>query len=70
MREKEKEKFHEFFQSCINNLENDYITLNNNMSRKSYINCDPVDFLELMLVKNELNYTIMIYNALKTYLGI
>lgn len=70
MRDKEKKKFHEFFLARINILENEYITLNNNMSRKSYKYCDPVDFLELMIIKNELNYTIMIYNALKSYLGI
>ena len=70
MRHKEKEKFHEFFLARINILENEYTILNNNMSIKSYKYCDPVDFLELMIIKNELNYTIMIYNALKTYLGI
>lgn len=70
MRDKEIKKFHEFFLARINILENEYIQLNNNMSRKNYKYCDPVDFLELMIIKNELNYTIMIYNALKSYLGI
>lgn len=70
MRYGELIKFYEYFQARINNLENEYITLNNNMRRKSYKYCDPVDFLELMIIKNELDYTIRIYTELKMYLGI
>ena len=46
------------------------MVFNNMMRRKSYKYCDPVDFLELMIIKNELDYTIQIYSELKMYLGI
>ena len=68
MKQVEKKIFYEYFLSKINQLENEYILLNNNMSKKGYRNCDPVDFLELMIIKNKLNYTIQNYYELKTLL--
>ena len=65
MRHRELLLFYEYFLNRINKLENDYIVINNNMRRKSYKYCDPVDFLELMILKNELDYTIQIYYELK-----
>lgn len=65
MRHRELMLFYEYFLSRINKLENDYIVINNNMRRKSYKYCDPVDFLDLMILKNELDYTIQIYYELK-----
>ena len=70
MREREKILFYEYFSTKINQLENEYIQLNNNMSRKRYKNCDEVDFLELMLIKKKLDFTIQIYQELKTILGL
>lgn len=58
------------FLSRLNKVENDYILINNNMRRKSYRYCDPLDFLELMLIKCELNYTVQIYQELKALLNI
>ena len=68
MRERELILFYEYFSTKINQLENKYIQLNDNMSRKSYKNCDEVDFLELMLVKKKLDFTIQIYYELKILL--
>lgn len=65
MRQNELIIFYEYFTTKLNQLENEYIQLNNNMCRKNYINCDPVDFLELMLIKDELDYTVKIYYELK-----
>lgn len=70
MRERELILFYEYFSTKINQLENEYIQLNNNMSRKRYKNCDEVDFLELMLIKKKLDFTIQIYQELKTILGL
>ncbi len=61
---------YEYFLSKINKLENNYTVINNNMRRKSYKYCDPVDFLDLMIIKNELDYTIKIYYDLKILLGL
>lgn len=60
--------FYEYFLARINILENDYIQLNNNMRTKSYCYCDELDFLELMLAKVKLDYTIKIFNDLKVLL--
>ena len=68
MRQSELMLFYEYFLSRINILENDYIQLNNNMRTKSYRYCDELDFLELMLAKSKLDYTIKIFNDLKLLL--
>ena len=70
MRKRELILFYEYFLARINKLENEYIVINNNMRRKSYKYCDPVDFLELMIIKNELDYTIEIYYELKMLLNL
>ena len=68
MRQNELILFFEYFSTKINQLENDYIQLNNNMSRRNYKNCDELDFLELMLIKKKLDFTIQIYYELKVLL--
>lgn len=68
MRQNELIIFYEYFTTKINQLENEYIELNNNMCRRNYKNCDEVDFLELMLIKKKLDFTIQIYYELKIML--
>lgn len=68
MRQNELIIFYEYFTTKINQLENEYTVLNNNMSKRNYKNCDALDFLELMLIKTKLDYTIQIYYELKTML--
>lgn len=68
MKQTELILFYEYFLARINILENDYIQLNNNMRTKSYRYCDELDFLELMLAKVKLDYTIKIFNDLKMLL--
>ncbi len=70
MREREKILFYEYFSTKLNQLENEYIQVNNNMSRKSYRNCDEIDFLDLMLIKKKLDFTIQIYYELQTLLNL
>ena len=70
MIQKEKIMIYEYFLSKINKLECDYITLNNNMRVKSYKLCDEVDFLELMLIKSQLDYTLQIFYEFKTMLNL
>lgn len=65
---KEKTLFYEYFFAKITALENEYILVNNNMRRKSYRLCDPVDFLELMLLKSNLDFLISLYEELSNYL--
>ena len=60
--------FYEYFTSKINKLENDYTQINNNMRKKDYKYCDELDFLDLMLIKNQLKYTIQIYFELRLLL--
>lgn len=68
MKQVELMMFYDYFLSRIGNLENCYIQINNNMRTKSYRYCDELDFLELMLIKNELDYTVQIFNELKLLL--
>lgn len=68
MKQTELMIFYEYFLSRITHLENTYDLVNRNMRIKDYKNCDEVDFLDLMLVKNELDYTITIFNELKQLL--
>ena len=70
MREREKILFYEYFSTKLNQLENEYTQVNNNMSRKSYRNCDEIDFLDLMLIKKKLDSTIQIYYELQTLLNL
>lgn len=70
MKKSELILFYEYFTSRINKLENDYIQINNNMRRKDYKYCDELDFLELMLIKKQIQYTIQIYYELKMLLNI
>lgn len=65
MRQNELILFYEYFTTRINHLENDYIQLNNNMRVKDYRYCDELDFLELMLVKKQLEYTIQMFYELR-----
>lgn len=66
----EKIKLYEYFLNRINNLENEYIQVNNNMRVKEYANCDALDFLELMLLKTKLEYTIQMYYELRMLLNL
>lgn len=66
----EKIKLYEYFLNRINNLENEYIQVNNNMRVKEYANCDALDFLELMLLKTKLEYTLQIYYELRMLLNL
>lgn len=68
MRETELMFFYEYFLSKITHLENTYNLINRNMRVKDYKNCDEVDFLDLMLIKRELDFTIAIFNDLKSLL--
>ncbi|MEE0265938.1 MAG: hypothetical protein UD936_09970 [Acutalibacteraceae bacterium] len=70
MKKSELILFYEYFTSRINKLENDYIQMNNNMRRKDYMYCDELDFLELMLIKKQLQYTIQMFYELKILLNI
>ena len=65
MRNTELMLFYEYFLSKITRLENTYDLVNRNMRIKDYKNCDEVDFLDLMIIKHELDYTITIFNDLK-----
>ena len=38
------------------------------MRVKDFKNCDEIDFLDLMLIKRELDFTITIFNELKSLL--
>lgn len=62
--------FYEYFLSRINNLENEYIQVNNNMRVKDYANCDALDFLELMLLRKEIEYTIKMFYELRILLNL
>ncbi|MEE1155533.1 MAG: hypothetical protein UH241_10310 [Acutalibacteraceae bacterium] len=62
--------FYEYFLSRINNLENEYIQVNNNMRVKDYANCDALDFLELMLLRKEIEYTIKMFYELRMLLNL
>lgn len=66
----EKIKLYEYFLNRINNLENEYIQVNNNMRVKEYANCDALDFLELMLLKTKLEYTVQMYYELRMLLNL
>jgi|GEM_PF-4937086 len=68
MRELEKKFIYEYFLSKITYLQNYFELLNRNMRVKDYKNCDEIDFLDLMVVKNQLDYTICIFNELKLLL--
>ena len=68
MKQTEIVLFYEYFLSRITYLEEQYELVNRNMRVKSYKNCDEVDFLDLMIIKNELDYTICIFNELKALL--
>lgn len=68
MRNTELMLFYEYFLSKITHLENTYNLINRNMRVKDYKNCDEVDFLDLMLIKRELDFTITIFNELKSLL--
>lgn len=68
MREKEKVFIYEYFLSKIGKLEKEYTAIVHNMRTKSFKFCDEVDFLELMLLKRELDFTITIFNELKLLL--
>ena len=70
MRQNELILFYEYFTTRINHLENDYIQLNNNMRVKDYRYCDELDFLELMLVKKQLEYTIQMFYELRILLNL
>ena len=70
MRKRELILFYEYFTTRINHLENDYIQLNNNMRVKDYRHCDELDFLELMLVKKQLEYTIQMFYELRILLNL
>ncbi len=68
MRETELMFFYEYFFSKITRLENTYDLVIRNMRVKDFKNCDEVDFLDLMLIKRELDFTITIFNDLKSLL--
>lgn len=68
MKQIEKVFFYNYFLNRITYLEEQYELVNRNMRVKSYKNCDEVDFLDLMIIKNELDYTIRIFNELKALL--
>ena len=70
MRQSELVLFYEYFTTRINHLENDYIQLNNNMRVKDYRYCDELDFLELMLIKKQLQYTIQMFYELRILLNL
>ena len=70
MKKSELILIYEYFSSKINKLENDYIQVNNNMRKKDYKNCDELDFLDLMLIKKQLEYTIQMFYELKMLLNI
>lgn len=65
MRQTELMLFYEYFLSKITRLENTYDLVIRNMRVKDFKNCDEVDFLDLMLIKRELDFTITIFNDLK-----
>lgn len=60
--------FYEYFLSKITHLENTYNLVIRNMRVKDFKNCDEIDFLDLMLIKRELDFTITIFNDLKSLL--
>lgn len=60
--------FYEYFLARINRLENDYEMRLRNMRVKSFRYCDELDFLDLMTIKNELDYTISMYKELQLLL--
>jgi len=68
MKQIEKVLIYEYFLSKIGKLEKEYTTIVHNMRTKSFKCCDEVDFLELMLLKRELDFTITIFNELKLLL--
>ena len=70
MKQKELMLFYEYFLSRINKLENDYIQINNNMCKKNYKNCDEIDFLELMLLKKQLQFTLQTFYELRILLNL
>lgn len=70
MKQTELILFYEYFLSKINNLENEYIQVNNNMSVKNYTNCDALDFLELMLLRTKIEYTIQMFYELRMLLNL
>lgn len=65
MKQTEKIIFYEYFLNRINKLENDYDIRLHNMRVKSFKYCDDLDFLDLATIKNELDYTVMIYKELQ-----
>lgn len=68
MKQTEKIIFYEYFLNRINKLENDYEMLLYNMRVKSFKYCDELDFLDLATIKNELDYTVNIYQELQMLL--
>lgn len=70
MKQTELILFYEYFLSKINNLENEYIQVNNNMCVKNYTNCDALDFLELMLLRTKIEYTIQMFYELRMLLNL
>lgn len=68
MKQSEKIIFYEYFLARINKLENDYELRLRNMRVKDYKYCDELDFLDLMTIKNELDYTISMYQELQLLL--
>ena len=68
MKQVEKIIIYEYFLARINRLENEYELRLRNMGVKSFRYCDELDFLELMIIKNELNYTISMYQELQMLL--
>lgn len=56
MRNTELMLFYEYFLSKITRLENTYDLVIRNMRVKDFKNCDEVDFLDLMLIKRELEW--------------
>ena len=70
MKKSELILIYEYFNSKINKLENDYIQVNNNMRKKDYKNCDELDFLDLMLIKKQLEYTIQMFYELRMLLNL
>lgn len=69
MTQKEKEIMLEYFLAKINVLENEFILHNNNLSKYRYKYCDAVDFLELMLIKEKMEWTVSIIRELKQLLS-
>lgn len=68
MKQLEKIIIYEYFLARINRLENDYEMRLRNMRVKSFRYCDELDFLDLMTIKNELDYTISMYKELQLLL--